>query len=124
MAYNMAESRNSMRLAIVEGYCSSAGMGSESILQKSRAAFSGTEKLLPTFKLPESSAQAIHFNFLSALSELLRVNQDNDRVLSPLLETLAFLLESRIPQSLEGVFDFKYVLFDIETFIPDKLIQI
>jgi hypothetical protein len=109
MAYIVAETHNPMRLAIVEGYCSSAGMASESILQKSRAAFNSVHEILATYGIPPSFSQKVHFNFLSAVSELLRINQDNDRVLAPLLETLAFLLESRIAQSLVGAFDFKYV---------------
>ena len=80
-----------IRKPLLEGYVTSAGAGSESLLEASRAAFiSYTESL-------DLATLALSCRYLI---ELLRENISNDRVAVPTLEFIAFLLETGILQRL------------------------
>lgn len=97
--------RQRLQLAVVTGYCSSAGMGSETVLRRSRAAFGNIEVHLQTGQ----SVSAVHFQFLKTLVDLMESSLEIDRVLLTVLETLAFLLDSLVVQSLEAESSSKYV---------------
>jgi hypothetical protein len=86
--------------AVLLGFVSSAGMGSESVVQNSRAALLDTIDRLPTFS---SSEDGIHFSLLDivdCLMNLLKGNLDCDRVLIPLLDVLAFIFDMQVMQRL------------------------
>jgi hypothetical protein len=97
--------RQRLQLAVVTGYCSSAGMGSETILRRSRAAFGNIEVHLRT----EESVSAVQFQFLETLVELMEKSLEMDRILLTALETLAFLLDFLVLQCLEAESSSKYV---------------
>ncbi|KAF2672377.1 hypothetical protein BT63DRAFT_468368 [Microthyrium microscopicum] len=72
--------------AILEGYCSTAGMGSDVAIQLSREALSNW---LTQVNLNKGADRI--FSFLTVWMDVLQENLKNDRVSLPLLETLAFL---------------------------------
>jgi hypothetical protein len=93
--------------AICLGYVNSAGMGSESVAQNARQALLSFLDALPI----GSDTAAPEFSQLdvaNCMLNLLKANIDNDRVLIPLLETIAFLLDMQIMQRLVST-SFKYV---------------
>lgn len=82
--------------AVCLGYITSAGMGSESVVQNSRAALLDAINTWPT---TSSSEQADTFNLLDVMScflGLLKNNLDTERVLLPLLEIFAFLFDMQV----------------------------
>ena len=82
--------------AVCLGYITSAGMGSESVVQNSRAALLDAMDVWPT---TPSSERADTFNLLDVVScflGLLKSNLDTERVLLPLLEIFAFLFDMQI----------------------------
>jgi hypothetical protein len=86
--------------AICLGFITSAGMGSESVVQNSRAALldaveawsiTDAEGKEPCFSLQD---------FATQLLELLKTNLDTERAVLPLLEVFAFLFDMQILQRL------------------------
>lgn len=94
----------STNLAIVEGYISSAGMGSESVVQASRLALVERLEVLPT----ESESFSL-LHVANAILDVFKAQLANDRIILPLLEVLAFLLDAQVLQRLVGS-NFKYVV--------------
>jgi hypothetical protein len=92
--------------AICLGLVTSLGMGSESVVQNARAAL-----VAHIDTLPDTSAdQYSLLTLMTCITSLLKSNIENDRVLIPLLETIAFLFDMQVLQRLEGT-AFKYVPF-------------
>jgi hypothetical protein len=97
----------STKEAICLGYVNSSGMGSESVAQNARQALLSFLDALPV----GSEAVAPQFSQLdvaNCMLNLLKANIDDDRVLIPLLETIAFLLDMQIMQRLVTT-SFKFV---------------
>ncbi|KAH7063445.1 tubulin folding cofactor D C terminal-domain-containing protein [Macrophomina phaseolina] len=92
-----ANSYRVTRLAILEGYVSSAGMGSESVVQAARLALVGRLQALPT---ENDDFSLLHV--ANSLVDVFKVQLTNDRVVLPLLEVLAFLLDMQVLQRLDG----------------------
>ncbi|KAK8161036.1 tubulin folding cofactor D C terminal-domain-containing protein [Phyllosticta citrichinensis] len=86
-----------MKLAFVEGYISSAGMGSESVVQASRLAL--VEKME---SLPVEGEQTSLVNVANAILGVFKANLSNDRVIMPLLDVVAFLFDAQVLQRLNG----------------------
>ena len=83
--------QNWVRKPLLEGYVTSAGAGSESLLGASRAAFTSyTEPL-------DLATLAI---FCTYLIDIIRENISNDRLVVPTLEFVAFLFEAGVLQRL------------------------
>lgn len=83
--------------AVCLGYTSSAGMGSESVVQNSRAALLDAIDAWPTTAADQPST--VTFNLLdcvNCLLELLKRNLSTERVLLPLLEIFAFLFDMQV----------------------------
>jgi hypothetical protein len=84
-----------VRESIIIGLMSSAGTASESVVQNSRAALLGFISTLPD----SSALDAQEFSLLdlgNCALNLLKKNLDNDRILLPLLEFLAFLFDMQV----------------------------
>ena len=77
--------------ALLEGYVTSGGAGSESLLGASRAAF---------VMFAESSDLAALSVVCAFLTDLIRENISNDRLAVPTLEFVAFLFEAGVLQRL------------------------
>ena len=90
---------------LLEGYVTSGGAGSESLLAASRAAFTiYTESLDP----------ATVATLCTYLTELLRENISNDRLAEPALDFIAFLFEAGILQRLrDRDFPWKRLFTDV-----------
>ncbi|KAI9780276.1 MAG: hypothetical protein M1839_006836 [Geoglossum umbratile] len=90
-----------LRLPTLEGYVTSAGLGSESVLRASRLALADHLEgldVLGSNKDPQSYGLK---DICDGLLEILKRNTSNDRVAMPTLEVLAFLLDSCIIQLLQ-----------------------
>jgi hypothetical protein len=85
--------------AICIGYVNSAGMGSESVAQNARNALLGFVDALPLAS-GEGHPRLSLYELAVCLLDLLRSNVNNDRILIPLLETVAFLFDMQIMQRL------------------------
>jgi hypothetical protein len=92
--------------ALCLGYINSAGMGSESVAQNARTALLGFINVLPVEN--GTTMQLSLVEVATCILDLLKGNIDNDRVLIPLLETIAFLFDMQIMQRLIST-SFKYV---------------
>ncbi|KAI9759758.1 MAG: hypothetical protein M4579_002143 [Chaenotheca gracillima] len=91
---------------LMEGYIASAGGGSESVLRASRQAMVTFAEGL---QIDESQGDSMTLlSFCNVLLEVLRRNLSDDRKLVSCMEVIAFLLDARILQKLEGVVDFKW----------------
>ncbi len=84
-----------LRLSLLEGYVTSAGVGSESLLCASRLA-------LVDYVGGVSQDHRI-LNLCNDLTELLRRSLASDRLAIPVLEVLGFLFDAGIFQQLEDV---------------------
>ena len=82
-----------IRKPLLEGYITSAGVGSESLLRASRAAFTFYSESLDLATL------AIHCTYLT---DIIGENISNDRLAVPALEFLAFLSEAGVLQRLRN----------------------
>jgi hypothetical protein len=94
--------------ALLEGYASSAGMGTESIVQASRLALFDFLYQLPI----ETASEYQPYTLLDAnrtITDILIENLTDDRVLLPLLTLIAFLLDTQILQRLSITTNFKSV---------------
>jgi hypothetical protein len=102
-------SSTELHKAILKGYISSAGMGSESILQASRQALIDYAANLPIDfdRLKNGCSLGL---FATLLMEILEDSLTEDRLLIPLLETLVFLMDMQIMQKMaSNSVPFKYV---------------
>jgi hypothetical protein len=95
LLYYKGEARLSQ--AVMLGFISSAGMGSESLLQASRSA------ILDNFA--DSPAHGVRgqlciYDFVALLATVLEQNLGDDRITLPFLDLLAFLLDMQIPRRL------------------------
>ncbi len=91
---------------LLEGFASSAGAGSESIIQSARPALLDALETLPLIDRTSASLLSIG----NALLELYTIHVCNDRVLIPLLELSVFLLDANWLQCLSQT-DFKWRSF-------------
>ncbi|KAF2188171.1 hypothetical protein K469DRAFT_703633, partial [Zopfia rhizophila CBS 207.26] len=85
--------------AVLLGFISSAGMGSESVVQNSRMVLVDTLDALPLSTSGDDRTNEKLFtllDFANCLTDLLKAASTNDRVLIPLLEVLAFLFDMQI----------------------------
>ncbi|KAI9830641.1 MAG: hypothetical protein M1819_005451 [Sarea resinae] len=88
--------------SILEGYITSAGVGSESVLRASRLALARYADSLPlTYEAGSADSNSL-ISLFNDLSTVLRENSTNDRVAIPMLEVLGYLCDARITQKLEG----------------------
>jgi hypothetical protein len=95
-----------VRESIILGLMSSAGTASESVVQNSRAALLGFISTLPDTGAPDVPNLSLQ-DLADCVLGLLKKNLDNDRVLLPLLEVLAFLFDMQVMQRLIPT-DFKF----------------
>jgi hypothetical protein len=102
----------STKEAICLGYVSSAGMGSESVAQNARQALLSFLDTLPV-ESETATSQLSQLDIANCMLGLLKANINDDRVLIPLLETIAFLLDMQVMQRLTST-SFKYVLRSVK----------
>lgn len=95
------ESTHSMAVqeAICLGYISSAGMGSESVTQNARKALLSFLGSLPDASEADSTRVSL-LDVLNCVLGILKNNLNEDRVLIPLLEVIAFLFDMQVMQRL------------------------
>lgn len=86
-------SKKWLRMPLLKGYVTSAGVGSESLLRASRLA-------LVDYITVDPQEHRI-LNFCTDLTELMRDHLGNDRLAIPILEVLAFLFDAGIFQQVE-----------------------
>lgn len=94
--------------AICIGFASSAGMGSESVVQNSRAALVDFVDALPDTSTSDDQQLSL-VDLATCLTTLLKANLDNDRTVIPLLEVIAFLFDMQVLQRLDKTSSFKCV---------------
>jgi hypothetical protein len=92
---------SAIREAICVGFVSSAGMGSESVVQNSRAALLDFVYILKDQDTSDVPQFAL-IDFANCILALLKNNITNDRVLLPLLEVIAFLFDMQVMQRLQS----------------------
>jgi hypothetical protein len=97
---------DNVKEALCLGFASSAGMGSESVVQNSRAALLETLDLMPLSATEDSNGFSL-LGVANCLTNLLKNNLSEDRVLLPLLEVIAFLFDMQVFQRLTQT-TFKY----------------
>ncbi|KAJ4379742.1 hypothetical protein N0V86_004924 [Didymella sp. IMI 355093] len=115
-ALNSMQSTDSpvVREAICQGLMGSAGMASESVVQSCRDALLDFTAALPLTSTPGSKGMSL-IGFATCLVELLKRQLQNDRVLLPLLEGLAFLFDMQVLHRLESTsFSFRTLLSYIQ----------
>lgn len=104
----LPEYTQEMKTQLLEGYVSSAGMGSESVVQSSRRALIDFLDTLPVFpsekanndeSADESSSSL--FEVMNIMTSLLSTNLTNDRIVLPILDVLSFLFDMQIVQRLQ-----------------------
>ncbi|KAF1846786.1 uncharacterized protein K460DRAFT_417805 [Cucurbitaria berberidis CBS 394.84] len=87
------------RDSVCVGFVSSAGMGSESVVQNSRAALLDFIDTLPDESI-SNREQFTATELVNCMIHLLQQNLAEDRVLLPLLEVIAFLFDMQVMQRL------------------------
>jgi hypothetical protein len=104
----LPHSKPSDKRSLLEGYISSAGMGSETIVQASRLALYDYFYDLPL--QPELHVKTAYtlLDASTTIRDVLSDNLNDDRVILPLLEVIAFLLDAQLLQRLSTT-SFKYV---------------
>ncbi|KAL5390525.1 hypothetical protein DPSP01_001601 [Paraphaeosphaeria sporulosa] len=96
--------------AVCLGYMTSAGMGSESVVQNSRAALLDAIDVWPTTPTGDDDTFNL-FQVINCLLGLLKQNLETERVLLPLLEIFAFLFDMQVMHRLlETSFNFRALL--------------
>lgn len=96
--------------ATLTGFINSAGMGSETVVQNARAALITFTDKIPDESSPESDSTCL-LDLANCLTQLLKSNINNDRILLPLLEILAFLFDMQVLQRLQQTpFNFRILL--------------
>lgn len=101
-----SSSPDKVKDALCLGFASSAGMGSESVVQNSRAALLETLDQMPLSAAEDSNSFSL-LDVANCLTNLLKNNLSEDRVLLPLLEVIAFLFDMQVFQRLSQT-AFKY----------------
>jgi hypothetical protein len=91
----------SIRDAICVGFVSSAGMGSESVVQNSRLALLEFVDMLQDEDVSDNTRFTL-VDFANCFLILLKDNISNDRVLLPLLEVISFLFDMQVMQRLQS----------------------
>ena len=94
--------------AIAQNYSNSAGMASESVVFASRKALCDNLTSLPVSAAAENEHEYSLLSFANDLVAALRSNLGADRLLLPLLEVLAFLLDMGILQKLSTTTQFSF----------------
>jgi len=96
-------STEAQHTTLLSGFATSAGSGAESLQQPARSALHDVLTALPLYPHPQTSTSNPEFQPLPTLVSLatsfltlLSSNLTNDRLLHPLLELLAFLLEANV----------------------------
>jgi tubulin-specific chaperone D len=84
-----------LREALMLGFVSSAGMGSESVVQNSRAALLDVIDLLPEDANKVTSEYTL-LDMANCFVDLLKRYLDTERILLPLLEIIAFLFDMQV----------------------------
>ncbi|KAF2473938.1 uncharacterized protein BDR25DRAFT_282062, partial [Lindgomyces ingoldianus] len=92
---------STIKEAVLLGFVSSAGMGSESVVQNSRAALLDALDVLPTANeaTTDESGRNKEFSLISVAScliDLLKQSLETERVLIPLLEVIVFLFDMQV----------------------------
>lgn len=87
--------------SVCSGFVSSAGMGSESVIHASRAALVDYVEALPNMCVSDIQ-QFTLLDFVTSVADLLKRNLENDRVLLPVLEVIAFLFDMQAMQRLRN----------------------
>ncbi|KAF2121516.1 armadillo-type protein [Lophiotrema nucula] len=96
--------------AVLLGFISSAGMGSESVVQNSRAALLDALDALPSSTNDDTTKISLQ-ECMSCLVDLLRANVDVERILLPLLEIFGFLFDMQVMHRLTPTsFNFRVLL--------------
>ncbi|KAE8829742.1 hypothetical protein HRS9139_06366 [Pyrenophora teres f. teres] len=96
--------------AVCIGFVSSAGMGSESVVQHSRSALVDFADTLPEESAPDVQTFTLG-DLANCLLSILKSNLDNERILLPLLEVVAFLFDMQVVQRLQQTsFNFRVLL--------------
>lgn len=98
-----AKTPDSIREALCLGFITSAGLGSESVVQNSRAALLDVIDEWPVDSVVPEDGQDADFSLLhlaNCLLSILKKNLETERILLPLLEVLAFLLDMQVLQQL------------------------
>lgn len=90
-----------IREAICQGFIGSAGMASESVVQNCRDAVLDFTAAMPLINDPGSKKMSL-VDFTTCLVDLLKKELQNDRILLPLLEGLAFLFDMQVMHRLES----------------------
>lgn len=104
-----------LKVAVLEGYVSSAGMGSESVVQNSRMALVDAIDQLPMTLSEANESGCSLLDIMDQLLELLKINISTERTLIPILEVIAFLFDAQILQRLIGTsFNYRSLLFLIQ----------
>lgn len=104
-----------LKVAVLEGYVSSAGMGSESVVQNSRMALVDAIDQLPVTLSEANESGCSLLDIMDQLLELLKINISTERILIPILEVIAFLFDTQILQRLIGTsFNYRSLLFLIQ----------
>lgn len=98
---------DTVKEAIILGYVSSTGLGSESVTQNARKALLRFVAALQVDSATVTSEVSVA-GVANCMLKLFKSNIDNDRVLLPLLETIAFLFDMRVLQRLVSSSSFKY----------------
>ena len=92
-----ADVAHEVKHALLEGYCSSAGAGSEALMKACRKALVSKLKRLPT---ADSSGLSLE-TFATDVLAVMKSNIEIDRVILPMLEMISFLFDSQILQKLQ-----------------------
>ncbi|KAF2808276.1 uncharacterized protein BDZ99DRAFT_419247 [Mytilinidion resinicola] len=99
-----------LKKAVMEGYVSAAGMGSESVVQNARMVLVDAMERLPGEGEGEGGSCSL-LDVMDILVELLKGSLANDRVLIPAMEVVAFLFDAGVVQRLVGTrFNFRALL--------------
>lgn len=112
LTYLQSHASPIIKESICVGFVSSAGMGSESVVQNSRMALLTFIDALPD-ETDATSTQYSLSHLATCFLKLLKDNLDNDRILLPLLEVLAFLFDMQVLQRLassSSSFNFRALL--------------
>ncbi|KAF2645263.1 hypothetical protein P280DRAFT_115775 [Massarina eburnea CBS 473.64] len=106
-----AKTPYAVKEALCLGFVTSAGMGSESVVQNSRAALLDAVDAWPTDPTQRDGTQISLLEVSDCLVGLLRKHLDAERVLLPLLDVFAFLFDMQVLQRLVSTaFNFRALL--------------
>ncbi|KAF2873394.1 tubulin folding cofactor D C terminal-domain-containing protein [Massariosphaeria phaeospora] len=101
--------------AMLLGFISSAGMASESVVQNSRAALLDAVDALPTCRSSVEQEEYTLLDVADCFMDLFKKSIDNERILLPLLEVIAFLFDMQVFHRLTSTsFNFRALLSYIQ----------